>query len=239
MHHEIYKYSHGELPCEGFVARLANTVQPAPVVVVCHAWGGRDAFAHEQAERIARMGYLGFAADIYGNHATANEPAGCSALMSPLMQDRALLRERLRATIAAAQRIPGADGRRIVVIGFCFGGLCALDCARAALPGVIGVAAFHGLFTPPNIGPQQPITARVLAMHGFDDPMATPDAMLALTKELTAAGARWGIDAYGNTVHAFTNPAANDKSNGMAFDPITCARAFARLDGFLKECFAV
>lgn len=238
MHHEIYKYSHAELACEGLVARLANAIQPAPVVVICHAWGGRDAFAQEQAERVARLGYLGFAADIYGNHSTATERDACAALMNPLMQDRTLLRERLRATIAAAQRIPGADGKRIVVIGFCFGGLCALDCARANFDGVVGVAAFHGLFIAPNIGPQQSIKARVLAMHGYDDPMATPDAMLALANELTAAGARWEIDAYGKTMHAFTNPQANDPSFGTQFDAIANARAFTRLESFLRECFA-
>ncbi|MSR70322.1 MAG: hypothetical protein EXS17_08270 [Phycisphaerales bacterium] len=238
MHHEIFKYSHGDLACEGLIARLANTIQPAPVVVICHAWGGRDAFAQEQAERVARMGYLGFAADIYGNHATATESAACAALMNPLMQDRALLRERLRATVAAAQRIPGADGKRIVVMGFCFGGLCALDCARAAFDGVVGVASFHGLFVAPNIAPQQPITARVLAMHGYDDPMATPDAMLGLAKELTAAGARWEIDAYGKTMHAFTNPQANDPAFGTQFDALANARSFARLESFLRECLA-
>ena len=238
MQHETFEYSHGELGCTGLVVREAHAVAPTPVVVICHAWGGRDAFADAQAERIARMGYLGFAADIYGNHATATESAACTALMNPLMQDRALLRERLRATVAAAQRIPGADGRRVVVIGFCFGGLCALDAARAGLPGVVGVASFHGLFTAPNIGPQQPITAQVLVMHGYDDPMATPDAMLALTRELTAANARWELDAYGKTMHAFTNPQANDPAFGTQFDALANARSFARLESFLRECFA-
>ncbi len=238
MHHEIYKYSHAELSCEGVIARLSSAIQPTPVVVICPAWHGRDLFAQEQAERIARLGYLGFAADIYGNHATATAHDACAALMNPLMQDRALLRERLRATIAAAQRIPGADGKRIVVIGFCFGGLCALDCARAGFEGVVGVASFHALLTPPNLAPQRPMTARVLAMQGYDDPMATPDAMSCLAKELTAAGAHWEIDAYGKTMHAFTNPQANDPTAGKQFDATANARSFTRLESFLAECFA-
>ncbi len=238
MQHEIYKYACGDLPCEGFVARKAALDLPAPVVVICHHWSGRDALMDQRTKEVAAMGYIAFAADLYGRHQIGTESESCAALMNPFIADRAMLRERLRATVAAAQRIPGADGKKIVVMGFCFGGLCALDCARAGIPGVIGVAAFHGLFTAPNLGPQQPITARVLAMHGFDDPLAPPDAMLALTKEMTSAGARWEIDVYGNTVRAFTNPAAQDKASGMNFDATTCARAFTRLEGFLKECFA-
>ena len=241
MHHEMYKYSHGSLACEGFVARLAGSPQPTPVVVICHAWGGRDAFAQEQAERMARLGYIGFAADIYGNHATATEREACAALMNPLMSDRALLRDRLRATVSAAQRIPGADGKRIVVIGFCFGGLCALDCARGVFEGVVGVASFHGLLAPPvhpSIGPQHPIKAKTLVMHGYDDPMAKPDALRAFCTEFTAASASWEVDAYGNTMHAFTNPQANDAAFGTLFDATANARSFARLESFLRECFA-
>ncbi len=238
MHHEIYKYSHGDLPCEGLVARQANLTMPAPVVVVCHHWNGRDELMDRQADRIAQLGYIAFAADIYGSHQTSTEHDGCAALMNPLIADRAMLRERLRATIDAARRIPGADGRRIVVTGFCFGGLCALDAARACLPGVVGVAAFHGLFMPPNIGTQQRITAKVLAMHGYDDPMAKPESVLALAKELTDAAAHWEIDLYGNTVHAFTNPHQHNRAAGTAFDQTICNRAFTRLESFLRECFA-
>ena len=157
--------------------------------------------------------------------------------MNPFVEDRVLLRERLRATIAAAQRIPGADGKRIVVMGFCFGGLCALDAARACMPGVIGVASFHGLLNPPNIGTQNPITAKVLVLHGYDDPMANPDSLIAFNNEMNAANAHWEVDAYGKTVHAFTNPNAQDRAAGMAFDATISNRAFSRFESFLRECF--
>ncbi len=238
MQREIYKYSTGSVACEGLVARKANLAIPAPVVVLFHHWCGRDALMDSNSERIANMGAIAFAADLYGGHTTAVERDACAALMNPFIADRAMLRERLRATVAAAQRIPGADGQKIVVIGYCFGGLCAFDCARANLPGVLGVAGFHGLFTPPNLGPQAPIAARVLALHGYDDPMAPPDAVLGFAKEMTAAGARWELDAYGQTVHAFTNPQALDRAAGVHYDELACTRAYARVEGFLKECFA-
>lgn len=238
MQQEIYKYSHGDLPCEGLIVRKPNLTLPAPVVVICHHWNGRDALMDSHAERIAQLGYISLAADIYGQHETSTDRERCAALMNPFVEDRAMLRERLRATIAAAQRIPGADGKRIVVIGFCFGGLCALDAARACLPGVIGVASFHGLLNPPNIGKQISITAKVLVLHGYDDPMANPDSLIAFNNEMTAANAHWEVDAYGNTVHAFTNPNAQDRAAGMAFDATISNRAFSRLESFLRECFA-
>ena len=238
VHREHYLYATGAIECKGLVCRLPNLALPAPVVVLFHHWCGRDALMDANAERIARMGWIALAADLYGGGTTATERDECAALMTPFMQDRAMLRDRLHSTVAAAQRIPGADGRSIVVAGFCFGGLCALDTARAAIPGVIGAASFHGLFAPPNLGPQVPISARVLALHGWNDPMATPDSVLYLANELTAAGARWELDAYGQTVHAFTNPAAADAANGIMYDAIACDRSFARLEHFLQECGA-
>lgn len=239
MQQEIYKYSHGDLACEGLVVRKPNLVLPAPVVVICHHWNGRDELMDSHADRIARLGWIAFAADIYGQHQTSTDRERCAAMMNPFIEDRAMLRERLRTTIAAAQRIPGADGKRIVVIGFCFGGLCALDAARSCLPGVVGVASFHGLLTPPNIGKQQTITAKVLALHGYEDPMANPDSLIAFNNEMTAANAHWEVDVYGKTVHAFTNPNAQDRAAGMAFDATISNRAFLRLESFLQECFPV
>lgn len=237
MHTETYLYSDGEQKCEGLVAREATLTLPAPVVVVCHHWWGRDALMDSHAQRMARLGYIGFAADTYGGHRVAKTPDEASALMSALTNDRAKLRSRLRAIVGAARRIPGADGQRVAVIGFCFGGLCAFDVARDGCEGVVGVAGFHGLFAPPNIGEQQRIHARVLALHGYADPMATPDAMVAFAKEMTDAGAHWEIDAYGNAVHAFTNPDANDRAQGMGYDERIANRAFTRLESFLRECF--
>jgi len=237
MHTETYLYSDGDQRCEGLVVREAALALPAPVVVICHPWWGRDALMDSHAQRMARLGYIGFAADIYGGHKVAQTPDEASSLMSAFTNDRAKLRQRLRAIVSAARRIPGADGQKVVVIGFCFGGLCAFDVARDGCDGVVGVAGFHALFAPPQVGEQKRITARVLALHGYADPMATPDAMVAFAKEMTDAGAHWEIDAYGNTVHAFTNPAANDRAQGMGYDERIANRAFTRLESFLRECF--
>ena len=114
--------------------------------------------------------------------------------------------------------------------------MCVLDLARSGAD-LSGVVSFHGLFTPATI-PNHPIKAKVLALHGHDDPMVPPAAVLALQQELTAAGADWQLHAYGNTSHDFTNPAANDAANGMQYNAATARRAWRTMEDFLAEVFA-
>jgi dienelactone hydrolase len=235
MQTEFISYMDGDVECEGYVAMLPGLAKPTPIVLVCHAWGGQDAFACRKAEELAGLGYIGFAIDVYGKGRRGRTPEENGELMKPFVENRAKLRQRLLAAVNVAHRITPADPHRIAAIGFCFGGLCALDLARAAAPGVRAVVSFHGLFGPPNIAPQAKIGASVLALHGYDDPMCTPDAVQGLAKELTDAGAEWEIDMYGHTVHAFTNPEANNPAFGTVFKQRVSDRAFERMRDFLRE----
>ena len=158
-------------------------------------------------------------------------------LMNALLADRARLRRQLLDTLAFAQGLEGVDAARIAVIGYCFGGLCALDLARTGTDGIRGAVSIHGVFQPPELGPQAPIKAKLLVLHGWDDPLATPEAVLGLTRELTDAGADWQLHAYGHTVHGFTNPDAN-VAGRVAYSPTADARANAALAQFLAEVLA-
>ena len=117
-------------------------------------------------------------------------------------------------------------------MGFCFGGKCALDLARSGAD-IAGAASFHGLFDPPGLPPQK-IKAKVVAYHGWDDPMVPPDAVVALAKELTEAECDWQIHAYGHTGHGFTNPKASDLGiDGVFYTQAAARRSFASLYLFL------
>ncbi|MFM8354705.1 MAG: dienelactone hydrolase family protein, partial [Gammaproteobacteria bacterium] len=155
-------------------------------------------------------------------------------LMQPFLDDRARLLGRLNAALATVRAQPEVDPSRVAIFGFCFGGLCALDLARSGSD-ILGAVSIHGLFTPPRV--THPIRAKVLALHGWEDPMAKPDTVLGLASEMTAAGADWQIHAYGRTVHAFTNPEANAYAAGMAYNPAADRRAFATIADFLGEVF--
>lgn len=234
----IVEYRLGEDRFEGLATRDASRSGPLPTVLVFHAWAGRDEFCGEVSRKLAALGYLAFAVDLYGAGCRGSTPEECSALMTPLVEDRALLRARLLASRDAAASQPGADGSRMAAIGYCFGGLCALDLARAGGAGVRGVVSFHGLFIPPALGPQAPIGAKVLALHGWDDPMVPPDAVLGFAGEMTAAAADWQLVAYGHARHGFTNPQAADPQRGIVYEPRADRRSWAAMRSFLEECFA-
>lgn len=236
----FFVYHDGSQELEGYVARPAGASPGArsPVVLVAHAWGGQDDFARAQADMLATLGYIGFAIDVYGKGRRGNTPEENSRLMTPWVADRGALRTRLHAAVDAAAKLDGADATRLAVIGFCFGGLCAFDLARANARGLRAAVGFHALFGKPNLAPQAAIGAKVLALHGYDDPMATPDQMVAFAKEMTDAQADWQIVAYGGTGHAFTNPHAHDRASGLFYRELIATRAFAAMRGLLAEALA-
>lgn len=230
-----FSYSDGDQICEGRIALPAGD-GPFPAVLVAHNWVGQGPFDIGAAERLAAQGYVGIAIDIYGK-GNRGDPAGDnSALMAPWMADRAALRQRILAALTAAAAHPAVDGR-MVVMGYCFGGLCALDAARSADPRVLGAVSFHGNYTPPALGEQAPITAKVLVLHGWIDPICPPDATVALANELEAAGADWQIHSYGQTGHAFTAPGLNHRAAGMFHQADADRRSWQALSNFLAEIF--
>ncbi|HHO50070.1 MAG TPA: alpha/beta hydrolase [Deltaproteobacteria bacterium] len=209
--------------------------QPRPAVIICHTWRGQSDFERGWAESMAEQGYVGVAHDIYGVGVRGESPEACRALMSPLIADRDELGRRLLAGVRAVVAQPWVDPARVAAIGFCFGGLCVLDLARRRAP-LAGVVSVHGLFHP-GPGAPAPIDARVLILHGYDDPMAPPEAMHAIAAELTEAGADWQIHAYGGTMHAFTNPEANDPERGTVYSKRASVRARRSTEAFLHELF--
>lgn len=231
-----FNYLDGETVLEGYFAYDDSFAGQRPVVMIHHAWAGRDGFVEEKARQLAAMGYLAFAADCYGKGQLGSSAEENAALMQPLMADRLRLRQRLLAALAAVKLLPWADNHKIAAIGYCFGGLCALDLARSGAK-LSGVVSFHGLLQPPQGLASATINAKVLVLHGHDDPMVTPDQVLALQTELTAAGADWQVHSFGHTVHAFTNPKANDPSFGTVYSASADARSTQLLQQFLQELF--
>ena len=188
------------------------------------------------AREFVAKGYTALVADLFGVKFRDAPRDVMFGEMARLGGDRAALRERLHAMLDTARQQAAVDSARIAVIGFCFGGKCALDLARSGAD-IAGVASFHGLFDPSGL-PPQPITAKVIAFHGWDDPMAPPEAVVALAAELTEAGADWQIHGYGHTKHGFTNPKANDLGlDAVAYERKAARRSFAALDDFLGELF--
>ena len=230
---ELVKYRDGDVECEGFLCYDSTRPGPLPAVMISHDWSGRGEFTARKARRLAWHGYAAFALDMYGGGKQGKTVEENQALMTPLVSNRAALAQRITAALTAVRGLPQVDPKRVAAMGFCFGGLCVLDLARSGAD-VRGVASFHGLLKPNGL-PSKPIKAKALVMHGYDDPMAPPEDVLAFAKEFTAAGADWQLHAYGNTVHAFTNPNADNRAGGMQYSAEADRRSWHSLIQFLEE----
>jgi dienelactone hydrolase len=232
-----YLYHHGEQEFYGFLAYDETVDQPRPAVLVAHDWSGRNDFACEKAQMLASMGYVGFALDMYGQGRIGANTHEKKGLMEPLINDRLLLRARIRAGYDALIGMSEVDISRIAVIGFCFGGTCALDLARSGAE-LKGVVSFHGVLDKPKDIPNQAIHAKILVLHGYDDPMVPPAQVNEFCQEMTEAKVDWQVHMYGHTQHAFANPNAHDTQLGTVYNPIAEKRSLQAMTNFLQEIFA-
>jgi len=230
------EYHDGATVLEGYLAYQQTDTQK-PLVLVAHDWSGRRQFACDAAERIAALGYVGFSVDMYGKGVFGSDTdADVNAeLMNPLAQDRAVLRQRIRAALVAGRNIPQVDATRVAAMGYCFGGMCVLELARSGAD-VLGVISIHGILAPGDTAIEA-VNAKVLCLHGHDDPMVPPDQVLAFETEMTAANVDWQVHAYGGTLHAFTNPGVNNPDLGTLYSEVAERRAYQTLANFLTEIF--
>lgn len=229
---ELIRYHEGDDSFDAYIAR-PDAAGDHPAILICHAWGGRDEFAEHKAAQLAELGYVGAAIDIYGIGKRGTDKASSQALMTPLISNPPLLRRRLTAAYQAVRVLDGVDPDRMGAIGFCFGGLCAILCARMGLP-LRGVVSFHGLL---KIGEplDGPVRAQLLIEHGQDDPMVPPTDLLAFAEEMKRVRADWRLHCYPGVVHAFTNPQANDREFGTVYDADADRRSWAEMRAFFAE----
>jgi dienelactone hydrolase len=228
-------YLDGDVLLEAFFAFDDSLSGRRPAVLINHTWAGRDDFVAEKAKKLAALGYVGFAVDMYGKGVLGSDAEENAKLMQPFMQDRQLVKKRMMAALYAVKLMPWVDDSRIAAIGFCFGGLCSLDLARAGAD-LKGVVSFHGLLGALDDN-SHPIKAKILALHGHDDPMVPVEQVIAFEKEMTKAGADWQLHTFGNTQHAFTNPLANNPNFGTVYQPEADKRSWILMENFLAEIF--
>jgi dienelactone hydrolase len=230
------EYQHDSEPFEGLLAWDSDARSARPGILVAHTIRGRTEFEEEKARKLAELGYVAFAADMYGKDRIGSDLDDCARMMEALKADRPLLQERLHQALDTMAGQPEVDLDRLAAIGYCFGGLCALDIARTRND-VSGVASFHGLLSAPGNTASNQVASRILVLHGWDDPLAQPEEVMALGQELSGLGADWQLHAYGNVRHAFTNPAA-DASNGVTvYNAAADRRSWLAMQNFLSELF--
>jgi len=231
---EKINYQDADTRLEAYCAYEETTGKKKPAVLVVHDWSGKNDFACQKAEKLAELGYIGFALDMYGKGKTGTTKEEKSALMQPLMQDRFALQKRVQAAFDTVKKMDAVDPHRIAIIGFCFGGLCALDLARSGVD-IKAAVSFHGLLVPPENVTRHPIKSKILVLHGYDDPMVSPQAVMDFADEMTAARADWQLTMFGNTMHAFMNPDAHDPDFGTVYNRQTEERSWNAMKAFFEE----
>ena len=231
------EYRDGEVVLEGFLAWDDAVKGPRPGVLIVHQWMGVTDNERMRAEQLAALGYVAFAADVYGKGVRPANQQEAGALAGKYKGDRALLRSRVAAGLAELKRQPLVDERRVAAIGYCFGGTAVLELARSGAD-VAGVVSFHGGLDSPSPADGKNIRAKVLVLHGADDPFVPAADIAAFQQELRQAGVDWQMVYYSGAVHSFTQKeAGSDASRGAAYNERADRRSWQAMREFFAEIF--
>lgn len=229
-------YRCGEVNLRGYLATDDTAAALRPGVLVFHEGLGLGDFAMERARRLASLGYVAFAADMFGDRRQAANLQEVATLVGGLRAEPETLRARGRAAFETLAALPQVDAGRLAAIGFCLGGSVVLELARGGAD-LKAVVSFHGVLTTKM--PAQPgqIKASVLVCTGVDDPLAPPEQVAGFENEMRAGVVRdWQVISYGNTLHGFTNPAADGSMMRSAlYNAQADRRSWASMQGLFDE----
>lgn len=231
-------YRQGDTVLEGYLAYDDAAPGKRPGVLVVHEWNGLGDYVRKRVEQLARLGYVAFGADIYGKGIRPATPEAAAREAGKYRgADRQLLRARARAGLDELLKQPKVDSGRVAAIGYCFGGTAVLELARSGAD-LLGVVSFHGGLDTPDPADAKNIRAKVLALHGADDPHVPPQQVAAFQEEMRKGGVDWQMVIYGGAVHSFTNPASgNDPSKGVAYNEKADRRSWEAMKVFFAEIF--
>lgn len=234
---EKVEYTHGQAVLEGYLAYDDSLEGRRPGVLVVHEWKGLGPYEQGRARQLAELGYVAFALDMYGKGVRAETRSEAAALSGTYRKDRQLMRSRALRGLEVLRSHEMVDPERLAAIGYCFGGTTVLELARGGAD-VAGVVSFHGGLSTPEPSDTADIKAKVLVLHGADDPHVPPEEVSAFQEEMRRAGVDWQMVFYGGAVHSFTNPASgSDPTKGVAYNERADRRSWKAMRRFFSELF--
>jgi dienelactone hydrolase len=230
------RYSDEDTHLTGVLVSNAPDVARRRGIMVVHGGAGLDAHAEERAQLFASLGYVAFACDMYGDGVAGRRDQILSRI-SELRADRERMCRRAKAGLNVLAALPDIEPR-VAVVGYCFGGLVALELARGGLD-LAAVVSVHGSLTTAQAAEPHSIKAPILVCHGALDPHCPLHDVTAFMNEMNVAGAHWQLVVYGGAMHGFTHANATGQTPGVLYDARTDARSSAAIEAFLEEAFAV
>lgn len=227
-----YPYNLAGKSYEGYIAYDDSLRGPLPGVLVAHNWMGVTKQTTDMVDRLAELGYVAFAVDIYGKNSRPTSIEEASALATSFKKDRVPFRNRMHQGLKVLREQKNVVRSKIAVIGFCFGGTGALELGRAG-GDVRAIVSFHGGLDSPKPEDGLKIAksgAKVLALHGADDPFVPAAEIAAFEEEMRKAKADWQLIKYGGAVHSFTEKeAGTDNSKGAAYNESAAKRSWSAM----------
>ena len=234
-------YEEGSIVLEGFLAyddSVKSGTQPG--VVIVHDWMGVSDYTKRRAQEMAELGYVAFAADIYGRGIRPQSPEAASSEAGKYKSDRKKMRARAQAAVDKLKSLKLADPNKLVAMGYCFGGTTVLELARSGSPDIKAVVTFHGGLDSPTPADGKNIKARLLILHGADDPFVSAKDIAAFQQELRDAKVDWQMIYYSGAVHSFSDPrAGNDNSKGAAYNAVADKRSFQAMKAFFADALGL
>ena len=227
------EYKSGEVVCEGWQAYDDAVTGKRPGVLVVHQWTGISDHEKEAARKLAALGYNVLVADIYGKGIRPQPPAAGKEA-GKYKADRPLLRSRVNAALDVLSHDSRTDASKIAATGYCFGGTTVIELARSGAA-VKGVVSFHGGLDSPTPADGKNIKAKVLALHGADDPYVPTKDVAAFEAEMKSNNVQYVLIKYVGAVHSFTHKAAgDDNSKGAAYNATADRDSWIEMEKFLK-----
>lgn len=203
---EWVRYSVDSLSMNSYIVYDESKKGLRPAVLVIHEWWGLNDYARMRARKLAELGYIAMAVDMFGNGRMGNDPEAAGALAMPFYKDPGMAKKHVEAALAQIRKNSLTDTANVAVIGYCFGGAVALGVARMGAD-IKAAVSFHGNL---NVVParKELLKAEVLVCHGNADPFVPQAEVDQFKKQMDSIGAKYVFRGYDSATHAFTNPGA-------------------------------
>ena len=229
------RYREGHTDLTGLLVVDESRTDTRPGVIVVHGGAGLDDHAKERALRFAEQGYVVFACDMFGD-GVAGERQRVVSCINDLRNNRQKLTARAAAAVDLLSHEPNVTGQ-IAVVGYCFGGLVALEMARAGID-LSAAVSVHGSLATSKPAERGRVRAAILVCHGSLDPFNDAAQLTTFIEEMNGAEADWQVVCYGGAMHGFTHRAATGQTPGVLYDPRADARSSRAILTFLGDAFA-